>query len=182
MTRLTSFRLPLTLLAALALGLAGCGSTATPTPTGSSADHDLHVWPELEARLPDSISGRALTTVSLAAHPERQSAKTLSVLRQLGRSPDDLQLANGELEGTDLLVGVMRIVGANGPAIVEAFRAIDAADPDSPASYSVVDLGGKKVTARTVSLESAYLYGVEDMMFIVSGERSLVEAALQKLP
>jgi hypothetical protein len=162
-----------------------CGS-AVPTPSGpptpTPVNHDVHAWPELEDQLPDAISGRALTKVSLAAHPDRQDAKTLAVLTRLGRTVADLQLANAELEGTDLTIGAMRVVGSQGSDIIAAFRAVDADDPDSLATYSDVNLAGKQVTARTVGDKSTYLYGNADIMFIVSGERRLLEAALEQLP
>lgn len=178
-----------TLLAGLALVLvtSACGAfSPSPTPPGSPTpspiNHDVHAWPELEARLPDSISGRRLTKASLAAHPDRQDRKTIAVLTRLGRSVSDLQLANAELDGTDLLIGAMRVVGSDGGQIIDAFKAVDADDPNSPARYMEVSLGGKQVTARTVAGTSSYLYGTEDIMFIVSGERDLVEAALRQLP
>lgn len=178
----------LVLASAVALAVvAGCRTSAPtatllPTPTESFVAHDLHAWPELEALLPDIISGRELAKVSLAAHPERQNPKTLAVLAELGRSATDLQIANAELEGTDLMVGAMRIVGSEGSLIIDAFEKVDGDDPNSPAAYTDVDFGGKRVTARTVDGKSSYLYGSGDMMFIVSGERALVEAALELLP
>lgn len=171
---------PLIALLAAAL-VAGCASSAPPSPT-PSAGADLHAWPELEQRLPDTIGGRSLSKVSLAAHRDRQDRKTLAVLERLGRSTDHLQLANAELEGTDLMIGAMRVVGAQGGQIIDAFEGVDAADPQSEAIYSDVNLAGKRVTARTVDGSSTYLYGAEDIMFVVAGERELVEAALAKLP
>ena len=168
-------------LAALVALVVACGAS-TPTAAPSLINHDLHAYPELEAQLPDRISGRALTKVSLAVHPERQDRKTLAVLTQLGRSVGDLQVANGELEGTDLLVGAMRVVGSEGGRIIDAFAEVDARDPNNVASYTDVELGGKSVTARTVDGTSSYLYGAGDVMFIVSGGRPLVEAALELLP
>lgn len=171
------------LVLAVAVLAIACGTTAPPTgsPTPVTT-HDLHAWPELEEQLPDAISGRTLRKVSLAAHPERQDAKTLAVLNRLGRSVADLQLANAELEGTDLMIGAMRVVGIQGDQIIDAFRAVDATDPESVASYSEVNLGGKVVVARTVEGKSTYLYGADDIMFIVSGERELLDAALEQLP
>jgi hypothetical protein len=170
-----------TWLVLLALVVAACGATAPPTARPAGPTHDLHAWPELEEQIPDEISGRRVTKVSLAAHPDRQDAKTLAVLQQLGRSVSDLQLANAELSGTDLTIGAMRIVGAEGSAIVAAFEQIDADDPNSQAVYTDVNFGDKQVTARTVGETTAYLYGTQDIMFIVAGERDLVEAALKQL-
>jgi hypothetical protein len=150
-----------TWLVLLALVVAACGATAPPTARPAGPTHDLHAWPELEEQIPDEISGRRVTKVSLAAHPDRQDAKTLAVLQQLGRSVSDLQLANAELSGTDLTIG--------------------ADDPNSQAVYTDVNFGDKQVTARTVGETTAYLYGTQDIMFIVAGERDLVEAALKQL-
>ena len=97
-----------------------------------------HAWPELEARLPDAISGRDLAKISLVAHPDRQDAKTLEVLRRLDKSVSDLQLANAELAGTDLKVGAMRIT-------LPAFAAVAACILAAPADAAVHDLAGYAV-------------------------------------
>jgi hypothetical protein len=173
-------------LLALAMALlAACDGTQPPTPSPtptSTTNHDIHAFPELEARLPQSISGQLLTTVSLAAHPDRQDPKTLAMLARLNRTANDLQLANGELVGFDLEVGAMRIVGAPGTDIIAAFRAVDEADPNHRALYTATTIGDKSVTARTVDAESTFLYGAEDIMFILHGDLALVEAALAQLP
>jgi hypothetical protein len=176
------------LLAGLAIALlvvAGCNSTRpSPTPT-STTNHDLHAYPDLEERIDISISGRRLTTVSLAAHPDRQDPKTLAVLERLERTAADLQLANGDLGDLgdlDLEVGAMRIVGASGDQIIAAFRAVDEADPNHRALYTPTTIGERSVTARTVDTESSFLYGAEDIMFILRGDLALVEAALEQLP
>ncbi|HEY7600441.1 MAG TPA: hypothetical protein VH741_10985 [Candidatus Limnocylindrales bacterium] len=174
---------PALALVALALLLAACGSilpkpSATPT---STTNHDTHAFPELEARLPQVIGGVELETVSLAAHPDRQDPKTLAMLGHLGKTANDLQLANGELPGTDLQVGAFRVVGAPGNEIIAAFIAADQADPNHTATYLPITLAGHNVTARTVEGESTFLYGLDDIMFIVRGERSLVEEALRQL-
>jgi hypothetical protein len=177
-------------LAAVLLAGGGCiptGPQPTSTPRATSTatsttDLGLHAFPELEARLPEMISGRRLTTVSLSAHPDRQDPKTLAVLERLDRAASDLQLANGELTGYNLEIGALRIVGAEAAMIIAAFRAVDEADPGHVALYTPTTVAGKQVTARTVGVESSYLYGVDDIMFIVSGDQALVEAALAALP
>lgn len=181
-------RLTAALLAALAvlLVVAACdGARPTPTPTAERTGDPLglHAYPELEARLPQTIGGRNLLTVSLAAHPDRQDPKTLEVLERLNKTANDLQLANGDLgDDFDFEVGAMRIIGAPGNDIVAAFRAVDEADPDSTAIYTPITLAGKNVTARTIDRVSTFLYGVDDIMFIIRGDQALVEEALGLLP
>lgn len=154
----------------------------SPTPPTSPAAGGLHAFPALEARLPDEVVGHRLTKVSLAAHADRQDAKTLEVLRRLNRTAADIQLASGAADGVDLLVAAMRIIGSEGAVTAATFRAVEEDDAGSSAVYASAEIGNKSVTTRTTATQVSYIYAVEDIMFIVSGNQALVAEALVLLP
>ena len=179
------FRRSLAVLLALA-SLAGCNvlfvprkPPSTPSP---SPNTDVHQYPDLEARLPDEIDGQPLEKFSLKSDAEANSAKTLQVLARLGKTPADVQLARASATGVDVTAAAMRIVGTDAIQAAVAFQAVDEADPRSGAVYEPEVVAGKRVLIRTSgsSVGFTYIYPVEDILFIYSGNRALVEEALTK--
>ncbi|CAN5731868.1 hypothetical protein BH24CHL6_BH24CHL6_04870 [soil metagenome] len=165
---------------ALAAILAGCAGP-TPTPTPAAGD-SLHAFPALEARLPSAVDGHEMEKVSIAAPESQQDPKTLEVVRRVGRTAADLQVAIATAAGANLQVGAFRIVGAEAVQIVVAFQAVEEEGPASSASYGMATIGGKRLLTRTVEAQLTYLYPAEDIMFMLSGEPGLVEEALGQLP
>ena len=166
----------LTLAAVVACG----GPTPRPSPTPNDAA--LHAFPALEARLPAEVDGHPLSKVSVAAPADQQDPKTLEVIRRVGRTAADLQVAIATGAGGDLEVGAFRIVGAEGVQIVVHFQAVEEEDPRSTATYGVATIGGRRLLTRTAETQLTYLYPAEDIMFMLSGEPELVEEALGLLP
>lgn len=150
--------------------------TATPRPSGPT-----HAFPDLEARLPTHVGGSILNTASITATPTTQDAKTLEVLRRLGRSVSDLQLANADKEGLNIQIGALRIVGADAAAAAAAFRAVDEADSRHVAKYADRIVGQKAVVTRTTADRVEFIYPLEDILFIVTGDARLVEDVLAQL-
>jgi len=177
---MSTSRALLSILLAAAL-FVGCGGPRpTPTPaTGSS----LHAHPALEARLPSQVDGHDMTKVSVAAVEERQEPKTLELLRRLGRAADDLQVAIATAaDGTNIQVGAFRVVGADAVQIVVTFQAVEEADPESTATFGASIVAGRRLITRSHEAQLVYLYPVEDIMFVISGDTRLVETALGLLP
>jgi hypothetical protein len=188
MLRFRRSSLAATLLMVAAVAVAGCTSTppktpkpsaaadATPRPTGAT-----HAFPDLEARLPTHVGGQVLDTASIKATPTTQDAKTLEVLRRLGREVSDLQLANADKEGVNIHVGALRIVGADANAAAAAFRAVDEADPRHLAKYTDRLVGQKLIITRTTADSQEFIYPLDDILFVVTGDRLLVEDVLGQL-
>jgi hypothetical protein len=168
------------LMLALSIVLAGCAAS-TPSPSPATRD-SLHAFPALEARLPAEVDGHEMQKVSIAAPVDQQDPKTLEVVRRVGRTADDLQVAIATAEGADIQVGAFRIVGAPGVQIAVSFQAVDEEDPSSTATYGATTIGGKRLLTRTAEAQLSYLYPAEDIMFMLSGEPGLVEEALGQLP
>jgi len=172
-------------LALIGLLLTGCNvlfvpRKPVPSPT-ETPNPAVHQFPALEARLPDEIDGKPMQKFSLGSDPSLQAAKTLAVLQRLEKTPADVQLANGSVKGADLTVAAMRIIGADAIQAAVAFETVDEADPNATSTYQAGTVAGKRVLVRTTGNVIAYVYPLDDVLFVVSGQRSLVEEALAKI-
>jgi hypothetical protein len=182
--RLTDF------LAAVALGLivaivAGCNVLFVPRkPVPSPTDTPnpvVHAYPALEARLPDVIDGKVVQKFSLPTDPTLETPKTLEVLRRLGKTTSDLQLAKGSVNGEDFALSALRIVGADAIQAAVAFESVDENDPQGTSTYQPATVAGKRVLIRTTGDLVAYVYPLDDVVFVVSGDRAFVEETLTKI-
>jgi hypothetical protein len=148
--------------------------TETPNPV-------IHQFPALEARLPDELGGHTVDKFSLVTDPELQTPKTLEVLRRLGKAISDLQVAKGSVNGEDFALSALRIVGAKAIDAAVAFESVDESDPQGTSTYQPATVAGKRVLIRTTGNLVAYVYPLDDVMFVVSGSRAFVEEALTKI-
>ncbi len=153
-------------------------ASPTAAPTGAGA----HPFPDLEARLPTRVGGRLLDTSSFRADPSLQDVKTLRMLEILGKSAADLQLANAGVEGVDVTVGALRVVGSDAVQMVAVLRQVDEEDPGHTAVYGEATVSGHAVVTRTVTDRTEYIYPLEDIMFVVQGSPELVNEAIGQLP
>ena len=174
--------LPASLLVLAALSLAGCSvlfvprrADPTPSPTPITV---VHKFLDLEARLPDSIAGRPVRKFSLTTDPSAQSPKTLEVLRRLDKTPADVEVAKGFVDGVDINLSALRIIGADAARAAVAFEQIDEGDPSSNTTYQPATIAGKRVLVRKTGDQTDYMYPLGDTIFVVGGSRPLVEEAL----
>lgn len=187
MPRHRHFHRVLPVLAALLLAstVAGCNvlfvprkETPSPSPTPNTV---VHRYLDLEARLPDEIAGRPVEKFSLTTEPDTQSAKTLEVLRRLGKTTADVQLARGFVNGVDVNLSALRILGSDAVRAAVAFEQIDEGDPHSNTTYVPATIAGKRVLIRKTGETTDYMYPLGDTIFVVGGARPLVEEALTKI-
>jgi hypothetical protein len=173
----------LSIVAAVAAG--GCSvlfvprkPDATPSPSPIPA---VHQFLDLEARLPDAIAGKPVQKFSLVTDPAAQSPKTLEVLRRLDKTAADLEVAKGFVNGVELSLSALRIVGSDAARAAVAFEQIDEGDPNSTTQYQPATVAGKRVLIRTTGDQVNYMYPLGDTLFVVGGSRPLVEEALTKI-
>lgn len=175
-------RTSLIVLLLLALVAGGCTATPPkPTPSPSPETDALHPYPELEAQLPNEIGGITLLKASIVVDPRRQGEKTLEVLRLLGKTPQDMQIASAAADGLDFEMYAQRIVGSTAADAVIAFKNVDEAEPTTTVTYTPQIINGKHILTRSVTGQTTYIYALADIMFVVSGRRAFVEEALGKL-
>ena len=177
--------LPTALAVLAALTLTGCSvlfvprkADPTPSPTPITA---VHQFLDLEARLPDALAGRPVQKFSLVTDPGAQTPKTLEVLRRLNKTTADLQIAKGFIDGVDLNLSALRILGADAVRAAVAFEQIDEGDPQSTTTYVPATIAGKRVLIRKTGETTDYMYPLGDTIFVVGGSRPLVEEALTKI-
>lgn len=168
-----------------ALTLSGCSAlfvprkeTPSPSPTPNTV---VHQYLELEARLPDEIAGRPVQKFSLTTEADTQSAKTLEVLRRLNKTTADLQLAKGFVDGVEVNLSALRILGSDAIQAAVVFEQIDEGDPHSTTTYLPATIAGKRVLLRKTGETTDYMYPLGDTIFVVGGSRPLVEEALTKI-
>ena len=162
---------------------------AAPPADGAPTEDPLtpHQFPDLEARIPDSVAGLAIRKASFGADfgEGALSADFQAAVEQFGMTVTDVQLATAGPSGEsdrDLSIVAFKIGGADGAQFLQALRAISEANPGSSGSITDATIAGKNVLALTEGENTQYAYPSGDVFFIVGGEDELVEATLSLLP
>ena len=145
---------------------------ATPTPSPSPYDKfaspeppmaTFHAAPVLEALLPDTIGGRALTKESRTGI-EAGKTDTDPLLKAFGKQPADYEDATGTLVPTETQaagsLGVYRLRGVPGDQLL-AYRLAQMPD----ARVSKVTLGGHEVTYVEYGAWPVWLYATGDLVY-----------------
>lgn len=193
-----------TLMATAALVVA-CSSSASPGPTATPVDTtaatpapastgaeptlDLSSFQadaNLEALLPDSLGGIALTKLSIAgttflASGSPETKPFTDLLTALGKTPADVSLALGSNDA--MTVVAYQIKGVDAGTFMSAL--IAAFTKDQGTTITDVNISGKAVTKIVPpSGDTNYAYPSGDVMFIVAGSAqtdALVAEAFAKL-
>lgn len=174
--------------------------SASPSPSGSSvAALPSFVLPsnakDLEALLPDEISGQKLTKFSMTgtdfmAQGDSNNKEFADFLQRVGAQPNDIAVAFGvavDPAKPDASGGVFvfRVKGADSTKLTDEFKKAIASDTPG-ITWSSQTVGGKSVqvaTTNTESSEKTYLYVREDIVFaVMSSDTATAQDALSKLP
>jgi len=142
---------------------------------------DPHPFPQLEARLPDSVAGHAVMTASLREDPATALQKTLDVLALLDATTAEMEVAVGEVQEEALVIAAIRVRGNTADDLLAAFRSVDDADPATSAVYVDATVGQRPVVIRTADGIAQTLVSSDDVLFLLSGTQSLVEALVPTL-
>ena len=183
----------------VAVVLAACQPIAAlaASPTGSTA-HSVtaltvasgrHADPELEALLPTTLGGVALTIESQAGTDlATQSAPFDAFLASLGKTRADFSLASAYSQGgLEAEVGAWRVKGADPALLLPGFKAAVQASSTTPLTQVEETLAGRAVTriGDPGQLTQGPLYVVvrgNALLFVQTTERALAEEAMGKLP
>jgi len=184
------------LLAAAALA-AGFGAIAPPKPMAGEAGRVIsvaatlrHADPELEALLPQTLGGVALTIESQAGPDlSTDSAPFDGFLAGLGKSRADFTLASAYAMGGGLKaeVGAWRVKDADTAALLPGFEAVMQASSRTPLTIADEDIAGRVVRriGDPGQLTRGPLYVVvrgDMLLFVQTPEPALAEEAMAKLP
>jgi hypothetical protein len=167
------------------------GAAATEAPRVVAVAATLrHADPELEALLPTSLGGVALTVESQAG-PElsTNSAPFDAFLNGLGKTRADFTLASAYAPGGGLKaeVGAWRVKGADTALLVPSFEDVMQASSATPLTIAGETIAGRAVTriGDPGQLTRGPLYVVvrgEALLFVQTPEPALAEEAMTKLP
>jgi len=169
------------LLLALVVFLAG--GLASALAAGRHAD------PDLEALLPETLGGVALTRESQAGTElATQSAAFDAFLASLGKSRADFSLASAYSQGgLEAEVGAWRVRGADANRLLPGFEAAMQASSTTPLTIAGETLAGRRVAriGDPGQLTRGPLYVVvrgDALLFVQTPERALAAEAIAKLP
>ena len=168
----------------------GAGAGAEPPPIVAVAETLRHADPELEALLPTSLGGVALTIESQAGPDLATSSGPFDTfLSGLGRTRADFTLASAYAMGGGLKaeVGAWRVKGAETAALLPAFKAVMQASSTTPLTFAEETIAGRPVTriGDPGQLTRGPLYVIvrgDMLLFVQTPDPALAEEALAKLP
>jgi hypothetical protein len=165
-----------------ALLLAGLVSIAP------AASADRHAAPNLEALLPQTLGGVALTIESQAGTDlMTNNAAFDTFLKTLGKTRADFSLASAYAPGgLKAAAGVWYVAGANPGDLITAFKAALQASSNVPLTIADETVAGHAVTRIGAPGELAqgplYAFARPDMiLFVQTPEPALAEEAIGKL-
>lgn len=149
-----------------------------------------HADPELEALLPGSLGGVALTIESQAGPDlSTESAPFDAFLAGLGKSRADFTLASAYAAGGGVKaeVGAWRVRGAETAVLLPGFTATMQASSTTPLTIADETIAGRPVTriGDPGQLTRGPLYVVvrgDALLFVQTPEPALAEEAMTKLP
>jgi len=172
--------------------------TVEPTPTATAtaagtpnplASFDLNQDKALEALLPDTVGDLTLTKFSVKGAEFFTGAGTdpafKDFLDRVHAQPDDVSAAVAADQGSTLQVLALRVAGANSDDLKTEFRRALSESASTTVTLSEATVGGKSVLTGFDPDQEAnvYFYVVNDVLFFVTtSDKTVAEAALQKLP
>jgi hypothetical protein len=150
---------------------------------------DRHADPELEALLPATLGGVALTVESQAGSElATNSAAFEGFLVSLGKSRADFSLVSAySLGGLRAQVGAWRVKGADPALLLPSFKIAVQASSKTPLTQTEENIAGRAITriGDPGQLAQGPLYAFvrgDALLFVQTPERALAEEAMRKLP
>jgi hypothetical protein len=154
----------------------------------SAAAADRHADPELEALLPKSLGGVALTVESQSGTElSTNNAAFDAFLKSLGKTRADFVVASASAPGTlRAAVGAWKVKGADQAALIPAFKTVLQASSTTPLTITEEVLSGHPVTkiGEKGELAQGPLYAFargETLFFVQTPDRASGEEAIGKL-
>lgn len=148
-----------------------------------------HADPALEALLPTTLGGAALTVESqVGTELTTQSGPFDAFLAGLGKTRADFSLASAySAGGLEAEVGAWRVKGADSAQLLPGFKSAVQASSTTPLTQVEEDLAGRTVTriGDPGQLTQGPLYVIvrgDTLLFVQTTERALAEEAMGKLP
>jgi hypothetical protein len=164
-------------------------ASLAPTLTSSTVSLGRHADPELEALLPTTLGGVALTIESQAGTDlATKSAAYDAFLSSLGKTRADFSLASAYSRGgLKAEVGAWRVKGADPGLLLSGFKTAVQASSTTPLTKVEDVIAGRKVIRigdpGQLTRGPLYVFVRADaLLFVQTTERVLAEEAMDKLP
>lgn len=148
-----------------------------------------HADKELEALLPTTLGGVALTVESQAGTElSTDSTAFDAFLKSLGKTRADFTLASAYAKGgLKAQVGAWRVKGADSTLLIPGFETAVQGSSTTPLTTTDDNLGGRPVAriGDPGQLTQGPLYAVvrgDTLLFVQTPDRALAEEAMGKLP
>lgn len=162
---------------------------APPVPVILAAD-ERHADPELEALLPPTLGGTALTIESQAgADLSTPSSAFDAFLAGLGKSRSEFSVASAYARqgGLKAEIGAWRVRGAESGALLPGFQTAVQASSNTPLTIVAETLAGREITriGEPGQLSRGPLYVVvrgDALLFVQTTVPALAAEAIGKLP
>jgi hypothetical protein len=196
----TPARRILLLAGCAALALAACNTSLAPSaapvsPSAAavspSATPNIHAAPDLEARLPDTLGGVAMTKFSLAgtdflaAGSSTGQTQVRSMLQQLGKTESDLLVAQAydATGGSNDEAAIFQVKGADPGKLLTLWVAAQSAATANMVHATPVIIDGHVLTkledASAVPTRVSYAWSSGDSIVIVgSSDEAIVRQVL----
>lgn len=169
--------------------LSAVGIGAAALMNASAATGNRHADPELEALLPTTLGGVALTVESQAGTElSTNSAPFDTFLTSLGKTRSDFSLASAYAQGgLKAEVGAWRVKGADPALLLPGFKAAVQGSSTTPLTQTEETMGERTVTRigdpGQLTRGPLYVFVRGDaLLFVQTPERALAEEAMSKLP
>jgi hypothetical protein len=147
-----------------------------------------HADPALEALLPATLGGLALTAESQSGTDlTTNSAPFDAFLAGVGKTRADFWLASAYATGLKAEIGAWRVRGADPALLLPGFKKAVQASSTTPLTVAEETLSGRAVTRigdkGQLTRGPIYIYARGDaLLFVETPERALAEEAIAKLP
>jgi hypothetical protein len=143
---------------------------------------------ELEALIPDRVGGQSMTKTSMKGDSFLDDAPdggdaARAFFEGIGVNPSDVSVAFG-FSPAGVAVQIFRAPGADADALVEGFKDATDADRNTPLDWTATNVGGKDVetAVNADSEQTLFLYGVGDLVVVVSGDEANAAEILSGMP
>jgi hypothetical protein len=175
----------------LPVASAGSGAVASAAPSVGPTPTPAHAVPALEAILPKSVNGTALTTQSLtgtdALQTDAASTALAASIKGFGKTPADFEVAEAYDTSGNVPVTILafRVPGVDGKPLSQAIIASWLAAAGSGVTTAPATVSGKPVVKVDYGdggpLDYVYVHGA-DVFDVSTADTTLAATVLGQLP
>jgi len=176
-------------IAAAWMGASAVAGLRLVEAASAAQSGNRHADPDLEALLPETLGGVALTIESQAGTElSTTSGPFDTFLTSLGKTRADFSVASAYAQGSlKAEVGAWRVRGADPALLLPGFKAAVQGSSTTPLTQAEEAMGGHEITRigdpGQLTRGPLYVFVRDDaLLFVQTPDRALAEEAMSKLP